>query len=126
MSIHYLKFEDTRPILRVSLKNPDGTAYDLTGATTWKLHVLLNDGTVVSRNMVVEGATTLGVVTYTWLAADWDTANVNGFLIAGPSLPLAPGESEHKMEYEIVGPGTVRLTFPNDGYDILRITPDVA
>lgn len=125
MAIHYLKFRDVRPILRAALKNPDGTAYDLTGATSVSLHVHLNDGNTVTRTMTISGTPTTGEVTYTWLAADWDTANPLGYLIAGPEIPLAVGAAEHKMEYEVLGPATVRLTFPNDGYDILRVTPDL-
>lgn len=125
-NVHFVKQRDVRPILRAALKNPDATAYDLTGATSVTLHVLKNDGTVMSRAMVVGGTPTTGEVTYTWVAADWDTTNVNGFLIAGPVVPLAVGAVEHKMEYEVLGPGLVRLTFPNDAYDTLRVAADIA
>lgn len=131
--IFYLKLRDTRPIFETALKNPDGTAYDLTGSTAWKLHIWLSNGDKLVRTMVKQGLDTAGVLRYTWIATDWDAASspdVNGSyqvggLIAGPSLPLSPSDVEHRMEYEVVGPGTVRLTFPNDGYDILRVTSDI-
>lgn len=126
MAIHTLKFRDSRPVLEVFLKNPDATAYDLTGATIWKLHVLKNDKTIFTRDMVVTGSAALGCLRYTWVAADWVEGTAGGFLIAGPTLPLAVGAAEHQMEYEIIGPSTVRATFPNDGFDTLRVTPDIA
>lgn len=133
MGTFYLKLRDTRPILEVALLNPDGTAYDLTGATGWKLHIRLSDGTRLSRNMIVQGAATLGVLRYTWITTDWNAASTPdsdgaftvGGLVASPSLPLAVGSVDHRMEYEIIGPSTQRLTFPSDGYDVLRITSDI-
>ena len=112
-----LKVGNTRPILQVTLKNPDGTAFDLTGITSRKLRILLSNGTVLERDMELDGTATLGKVMYTWLSSDW-AANQ---LVAGPSLPLKPGEREHQMEYEMSGGSTV-MTWPNDGHDILRIT----
>jgi hypothetical protein len=120
MAVFHLKYRDTRPILDVVLKNPDGSIYNLAGSTAWKLHIRLSDGTVVTRDMVKVGADADGHLQYTWVAADWNA----GGLVASPSLPLTPGQVEHRMEYEVVG-GTSRLTFPNDGYDILRILDDI-
>ena len=104
-----LKYRDTRPILEVALKNPDGSAYDLTGATITKLHIKRSDGTAVAKDMVVFGAATNGVLRYTWLSTDWSSD-----LIVG----------QHQMEYEVVN-GTARTTFPNDGYDLLKILTDI-
>jgi hypothetical protein len=131
--IFYLKYRDTRPILEAALKNPDGTAYDLTGSADWRLHVWLADGSKLVRTMAVYGPATNGVVRYTWIATDWNAASAPdaensytiGGLVVGPTLPLAVGQREHRMEYEIVGPSPVRLTFPNGGYDTLRITTDI-
>ncbi len=127
MGVFYLKYRDTRPILEVSLLDPDGTAHDLTGSTSWKLNILLSSGALVTRDMVKVGPDADGVLSYTWLAADW-----TGGLIVGPTLPLLPGQYEHRMEYEVIGPGGARLTFPNGGetpeqsYDILRIWADIS
>jgi len=109
-----LKARDTRPILEVALKNPDGSAHDLTGSSEYHLHVRLSATTVFTRDMVPEGLLTAGLLRYTWLAADWD------------ELPIpTTKETWLAMEYEVVG-GTARLTFPNGGADILRIVKDVA
>jgi hypothetical protein len=121
MGIFHLKENDTRPTLDVLLTNPDGSAFDLTGYSTIKLYIKLNTGTILSRDMTVVGAPTAGYVRYTWLSTDWGTDK----LIAGPSLPFAPSDTEHQMEYEVVI-GAARSTFPNDGYDTLRILPDFA
>ena len=113
MAIFYLKNRDTLPILEVALKNSDGTAYDLTGATGWKLHVRLRSGSTISRNMVVQGPAANGVLRYTFLAADW----------SDPTTPLVAGQ--HRMEYEVIGPGVARISFPSDSYDELRIIEDL-
>jgi hypothetical protein len=118
--IFNLKYRDTLPALSVNLKNPDGTAYNLTGVGSVTLHVLLSDGTALERAMVVSDAAN-GVAQYAWLATDWDTGN----LVVGPTVPTAPGVFEHRMEYEVIDGSGDRLTFPNDGHDILRIVTDI-
>lgn len=120
MGIFYLKFRDTRPTLEVVLKNPDGSVHDLTGSTDWKLHIWLADGTKLVRTMVKVAPDTAGMLRYAWVATDWNP----GALVAVP-LPLAPGGLEHRMEYEVLGPASERLTFPNTGYDVLRVLPDI-
>lgn len=128
-SVFYLKYRDTRPVLEVALKNPDGTAMDLTGSTSWKLHIKLNDGSTLMRNMVKEGADALGVLRYTWIATDWDAVSAGGTvggLVVGPTKRVngAGVNVEAHMEYEVIA-GTSRLTFPNNDYDILRIIDDI-
>ncbi len=114
MGLFHLKEGDTLPILEVALKDPDGTAHDLTGSTGWKLHVRLagGGGAVVTRNMVKQGPDVDGVLRYSWAAADWSST---------PALVVG----QHRMEYEVLGPGAARLTFPNDGWDELRIVEDL-
>lgn len=126
MGIFYLKELDTRPVLEVALKNPDGSAHDLTGASGWELHIRLSTGVRLSRDMVVYGAATDGVLRYTWLASDWAALadlnlNADGAYTLG-GLRIGG----HEMEYEVVN-ATSRLTFPNDGNnnDVLRITDDI-
>lgn len=110
----YLKARDTLPVLEVALKNPDGTAHDLTGADAVWLHIRIKGtGTVVSREMTVDDDLG-GVVSYAWEAADWDDL----------PQPTYPNQAEHRMEYEVMA-GTSRLTFPNAGHDYLVITPDI-
>ena len=119
--VFYLKFRDTLPVFEVALKNPDLTPYNLTGSTAWKLHIKLNTGTVLSRTMAIFGVATNGILRYSWVSTDWDTGN----LILGPTPPLKPSQSEHRMEYEVLAAGGLRVTFPNDGYDTLRIISDI-
>lgn len=129
MSIFYLKQNDTRPILEVTLTNPDGTAFDLTGTgVVVTLIVELNDGSVFSRAMTVYGTPTTGVVRYQWEATDWDTGNTAGYLVLGTAM----GDSEvnsrrykHQMEYEVQTNDGYVETFPNDGYDTLIITEEL-
>jgi len=124
MEIFTLKRGDTRPILEVVLRDPApagsapgtvGPVHDLTGSTAWKLHVLLPTGTVFSRDMVVQGDPTGGVLRYTWASADW---NADG-------LPARPSPQTLNMEYEVTGAAGARLTFPNDGYHTLQIVDDI-
>jgi len=103
----YLKRNDTRPVLQVTLLNPDRTAHDLTGATAVTLLVHV-DGSVVSRAMSIDDIPS-GIVSYSWVAADW------------PSLKLG----RHRMEYQKVGPSPAKLTFPNFGYDYLVVLEDL-
>ena len=110
MATFYLKWGDTTT-LEVALKDPDTTAHDLTGDTLY-LHVLLNDGTTITRTMSVTDAAG-GVAEYKWVAADYTTADDK----------LAVGT--HSMEYEAVQ-GTDRQTFPNDGHDTLEVAEDIA
>ena len=127
MAVFSLKYRDTRPILQVQLLNPNKSVVDLAGSTTYKLHIWLADGSKLVRDMVKVGADADGTLSYTWLASDWDAVSGGGTvggLVAGPTLPLAQGQREHRMEYEVIG-ATSRLTFPNDGYDTLRILADI-
>ena len=136
-----LKRGDTRPILEVVLHDPPpkgsapgtkGPVHDSTGATVYKLHIWLSDGTKLTRNLAQQGVPTESRYRYSWIPTDWDPVSGGGAvggLVVGPQLPLQPGVKEHRMEYEIIGPGVERMTFPNDGfpndYDILRITSDI-
>ena len=114
MATFTIKSGDLLPVLEVVLRNPDGTVHDLTGTTTWKLHVYLGSG-AFTRDMVKEGADTDGTLRYQWQAADWTGA---------PKLPT-PASVYHSielpMEYEVSGGISGTLTFPNSGYDKLLI-----
>lgn len=107
----YLKNRDTRPIFQVTLLNDDETAHNLTGATGAKLHIKLQDGSaVLTRDLVIDSTPTTGIVRYTWQTADWTDALVPGL---------------HRMEYEVLGPGSARLSFPNSEDDSLLVLADL-
>jgi len=131
MNVFYLKYRDTMPILEVVLHDPApigspvgtlGPVHDLTGSTAWKLHIRRPDGVIITRSMTKVGLDAAGTLSYAWLSTDWDA--VTG-LVCGPAIPLAPSAVEHTMEYEVLGPATARLTFPNGGWDVLRIISDI-
>lgn len=121
MSVFTIKSRDTRPILEVVLRNPDGSVHDLTGTTAWKLHIRTAPTAIFTRDMAIEGVETNGTLRYAWTVEDWDATNPAGALPANVRV-YKPVSLE--MEYEVFG-GTARLTFPNDGYDLLKITGDV-
>lgn len=129
MSVFYLKRRDIRPVMVATLYKPDGTIQDITGKTV-KIHVKLStgtllgysderlalpgalgSGTVLTRDGQLSATPTDGTVSYTWLDTDWGT----GMLVTGG----------HRMEFEVLGPSTERLTFPNGGYDVLRVIDDL-
>jgi len=110
----HLKERDTLPMLRVRLKNPDDSPHDLTGATSVTLHIrLATTGNVLSRPMVIDDVLG-GIVSYQWIVDDWTS-----------STPPILAIGKHEMEYEVVGPGGARLTFPNASYDTLSIVDDL-
>lgn len=111
MADFYLKYRDTRPIIEVTLLDPDDAPYDLTNTDNVYLHIYLNNGTTVSKTMSINVDPTTGKASYTWQSTDWDA----GGLVKG----------RHRMEYEAVT-GTTRLTFPNDSYDTLNVKGDIA
>lgn len=145
MGVFTLDYRDTKPVLVVTLLEPDGiTVHNLTGATAARLLVKLSDGTRLIREMAIDGTRTTGKVSYQWVTTDWDIASGTlvdgaypvGGLVVGPGTDgpsgfvLRPTDVEHRMKYEVVGPAGARLTFPNGpgdaspGYDVLRITDD--
>jgi hypothetical protein len=123
MQVFHLKHRDTLPILDVYLKKPDQTAFDLTGSTAWKLHIQLSNGTKLTRTMSKVGTDADGHVRYAWIATEWDAGSTpdseGAYTVGGLDV------GQHKMEYEVIGPGGARLTFPNNGYDRLSIVADV-
>ena len=122
MAVFYLKSHDTKPGFEVVLRNPDGTVHDLTGSTTWKLHVQLPAGTF-TRDLVKQGLDTAGTLRYLWTPEDWADHPSN----VPPGLPVPyykGGSIDLAMEYEVIG-GSSRMTFPNSGQDTLRIKGDV-
>ena len=115
-AVFRLKYRDTRPVLEVALKNPDGTPHDLTGTTDWKLHIRVSASLTLTRDLVKFGADADGVLRYTWVATDWDAGNL-------PTV-TPHGLKALSMEYEVLG-GTQRMTFPNADYDRLEIRGDL-
>lgn len=124
MAIFSLKARDTRPILEVQLKNPDGSNHDLTGSTAWKLHIQVSPTVVLVRDLTKQGPDADGTLRYSWAATDWDPAVSTDPKLPTPSTPWETVELE--MEYKVLGGASSRMTFPNDGYDKLQILGDLA
>ena len=126
MRTFFLKYRDTLPILDAILYPPGqqegGTPQDLTGSTGWKLLIHIGS-TVLIRTMTKVGADIEGHLRYAWVSTDWDVASAadgaGQYTVGG----LVVGS--HAMEYEVVGPGSSRLTFPNDSEHRLLIRADV-
>lgn len=133
MGTFHLKERDLNPVFEAALKNPDNSAFDLTGLTV-KFNIVLAGGIYLQRTMAIEGPATDGVVRYVWVATDWDAGSdgtgikadpyLIGGLVPGPTLPLSPAVVEHQIECEVYL-GGVRITFPNTTYDTLRIIADI-
>lgn len=115
MSTFVLKEGDTMPALEVALRNPDGSPHNLAGSTGWKLHVRTCQGATITRDMTKVGADADGVLRYQWLASDWGAGK----------LVVSHETRAHQMEYEVLTSGD-SMTFPNGGYDELRVLATLA
>lgn len=116
--IFNLKRGDTFPVIEVELLNPDETVHDLTGSTAWVLRVALSDGTFFHRAMSIYGDPEDGLLRYAWQATDWDE------LIVSPDWELGFEGKHHRMDYQVLGSGAA-ATFPNRGFHVLQISPDI-
>lgn len=108
----YIKANDTQPIFQATLKQPDGTIYNPTGALALKLHVQLLTGTFTRDLTIIGDGNASPNVQYPWLATDWTTP---------PSLVAGCW----RLECEILPVAGQRITFVNSGYDWLMVTPDL-
>lgn len=99
---------DLLPAYAASLKNPDGSAADLTGATVlfW---FRPQDRSQAWKNAaaVIVGAATAGNVRYDWVAGDTAVAGI------------------YDTKWVATYPGPKEMTFPNDRYQTLVIHEDV-
>lgn len=103
----FIKRNDTKEPIRVTLQDQAGTV-DLTGAAV-RFHMMNGESGTVKVDadaMVVDAPN--GVVVYTWVAADVDTA---GTFLA---------------EWEVAFPDGKIQTFPNDGHVKVNIVEDLA
>ena len=104
-----MKQGDTGPSLTATLKNPDGTAANLSGATV-KLNIKARRGgtTLVNHGTVTVTDATNGRVSYAWQVAD--TANPGSFYV----------------EWEVTYAGGMITTYPNDKSALLEIVRQTA
>lgn len=123
---------DTLPVFEVQLAH-NGVPYDATGGTGY-LWIRLVGGTILRRTMTPEIIAS-GIFQYQWLASDWAEPTIGSGTAAAPYLdgglvespfPLEEVGPQHTMDYEVVGPTTIRVTFPDDDVDddVFHVSPD--
>jgi|SRR6516164_6857234 len=72
-STFFIKQNDTLPVIQEYLRNADGTAINLSGASV-AFHMMFGDGTLkVNSGAVIDNAVT-GLVHYAWVGVDTNTA----------------------------------------------------
>jgi len=108
VSIFYIKENDTSPALRAVLKDSDGVAVDLTGASV-RFHMRNTS----NNNVVVDKAATIvtaasGIVAYNWQADD--------ITVVG----------QFEIEFEVTFSDGGIQTFPNQGYGTVVVADDLA
>lgn len=107
-----IKTGDRLPLLRYVPINGDGSFPDLTSATVVFNMSTSTGAPLIERSAaaivdVTIGAETRQAFQYAWGASDTAT----------------PGN--HNAEFEVTFPGGLPLTYPNDGYLIIKIGPDL-
>ena len=75
--------------------------------------------------MTKVGADIEGHLRYAWLTTDWDAPSApdaqGQYTVGGLPVPEALHRIRARMEYEVLGPGSARLTFPDGpSYDTDR------
>lgn len=107
-STFVIKRHARRPYLRILLKDSEGVAFDLTGASSATFLMYDSTGTVkVNSPAVLESPLTTGVVKYQWGATDTNTAG------------------EFRGEFDILYTGGEKLTVPVKGNLAIRIYEDL-
>lgn len=103
MSTFYIKENDTSPLLQTTLYDGNNVVVDLTGALSVTFVMRDPVGAIkVNASAVVIDATN-GVVRYSWVSGDTDTAAI------------------FDAEFKVVYADSRRETFPNYGYDTVHV-----
>lgn len=98
-----MKKDDLEPKYVATLRNADGTAVDLSNATSVSLIVKQQGGAKYFKGTAAFIDKPNGIVSYTWTSGNTDT--VGSF----------------QVEWEVIWPTNRPETFPNVGYDTLII-----
>lgn len=103
----YLKRNDSKRRFRDQLIY-DGSPLDLTGATVlFKLKNTASGSTALSASATIDTSRGTGWVYYDLLAANTGTAGT------------------YRQEWEVTTSSSQIITFPDDGYNIVRIVEDI-
>ena len=110
MTDFYIKQDDTSPSLAATLKDSDGNAVDLTGATV-RFH--MTERPSEGKTAKVDAAANVdtaasGEVSYDWQSGDTDTVGL------------------YNAEWEVTYSSGKIETFPADGYTVIEVTDDLA
>lgn len=101
-----IKQNDTSPALQATLRDANGLAVLLTGATV-RLHMVpLNGGTTLDKLMTVVNATG-GIIRYNWVAGDTSAVGT------------------YSVEFEVTYSDGSIETFPNNDNLVIVITPEL-
>lgn len=103
-----LKEGDTSPAITSTLQDAAGDAVNLTGATVKFIMTAKGDSTPTVDAAATVVTPLAGVVSYSWLAADTDTAG------------------KYEAEWEVTFSGGAKQTFPNSTYLEVVILRDLA
>jgi Rib/alpha/Esp surface antigen-like repeat protein len=108
MSRLFIKQNDTNPAMEFTLQDSDGQAVDLSGATA-RFLMRARGGTTVKTDAAASITNAAsGVVQYTPVAADTDTAG------------------QYEAEIEVTYSDSTKETFPSRGYISIVIQDDIA
>ncbi len=107
MTDFWWKRHDTAPQMQVQLKDSGGVPVDITGATV-KFIMKASAGSTPKVNATADIITAAsGIVGYTPLATDTDTAG------------------DYSVEWEVTYSSGTKQTFPNPGYNAITVTADL-
>ena len=103
-----IKQNDTKPPLRVTLKDSDGLPADVTGSTVvFSMRVQPTGTTKVDKQAVTLNDASAGDLQYDWTATNTNTADV------------------YEGEFQVTYADASVQTFPNDGYILIDVKDDV-
>lgn len=104
-----IKQDDLLPEPEATLYDALGSVVDLTSAVSVKFLMRRADTGAVKVNAAADVVTAaLGLVKYTWIGTDTDTAG------------------SYQAEWEVTWSGSRKQTFPTKGFDVVVVYEDVA
>lgn len=122
MAAFKIKRGDTLPVLSVAFKDSAGAAYSLALASSVSMlatpfadgdGVAVTAGVVRSRDCAISSPSSDGIVTYTFVTADWGSTDTT----------FAAGKYE--LEWQVTFASGAILTFPTDDYEEMWIVEDL-
>lgn len=103
-----MKTGDLRPIAEAQLVDENGDGVDLTAATEVRFIMRRENGVVEVDAVATIATATTGQVQYAWTSGDTDV-----------------DEADYLAEWEVTWDDGDQETYPNDGYNLIRIREDL-